>query len=326
MGPPGPLSARTSDRMSEIFDALRRSEVDRVGAEASKVTTAADLLEIAEQRVVRIGAKPGYSRESIKDAGRRTDSPDADESVRFPSLRSTAPSQSKLVCISNEGSLAAEKFRFLSVRLQHIQQRKPLRRLLITSSSAEEGKSFVAANLACALARRQEQRVLLVDGDLRRPAIAPLFGVGKVTGLTELLQGRSDIEASIYELDNLGFWLLPAGNPAEAPLELMPSRELSSLMDQLDNWFDWIVIDSPPLLPLGDTTIWMRLADGILLATRPGKTEKRHLERGLEAIEQAKLIGSVINGSSEAAHAGNYYYASHKTAPRQFSEKHKIER
>ena len=79
-------------------------------------------------------------------------------------------------------------------------------------------------------------------------------------------------------------------------------------MDQLAAWFDWIVIDSPPVLPLADTSVWMRLADGVLLATRQGITEKRQLVRGLEAVEPKKLIGALVNSSNNAA-AGDYYYS-----------------
>ena len=79
-------------------------------------------------------------------------------------------------------------------------------------------------------------------------------------------------------------------------------------MDQLTGWFDWIIIDSPPVLPLADTSVWMRLADGILIVTRQGTTEKRHLQRGLEALEPKKLIGALVNGSKNAADS-NYYYS-----------------
>ena len=79
------------------------------------------------------------------------------------------------------------------------------------------------------------------------------------------------------------------------------------MMDQLTAWFDWIIIDSPPVMPLADTSVWMRLADGILLVVRQGITEKRQLERGLEALEPKKLIGAVLNGSKRRL-AADYYY------------------
>jgi protein-tyrosine kinase len=77
-------------------------------------------------------------------------------------------------------------------------------------------------------------------------------------------------------------------------------------MEQLTEWFDWIVIDSPPVLPLADTSIWARLADGVLLVTRKDVTEKKQLQRGLETIEKSKLLGAVVNGSTDTAHSDYY--------------------
>jgi Mrp family chromosome partitioning ATPase len=103
-------------------------------------------------------------------------------------------------------------------------------------------------------------------------------------------------------------------------LELLQSGKLPALMEQLGQWFDWIVIDSPPVLPLADTSVWMRLADGVLLITRQGITEKRQLKRGLEAVEPKKLIGALLNGSTNSSDT-DYYYSppagpqQHNTSP-----------
>jgi capsular exopolysaccharide synthesis family protein len=214
--------------------------------------------------------------------------------------------QSRLVCLVDRESLAAEKFRFLGVRLRQLRQNRPLKKVLITSSIPQEGKSMVAANLACTLARRHQQKTLLLDGDLRRPALSQAFGLGKLPGLCDWLQGEPGPMRNIYRLEGPGCWFLPAGSSPKNALELMQSGRLPALMDQLAAWFDWIVIDSPPVLPLGDTSIWSRLADGVLLVTRQGATQKRQLQRGLEAIEQSKLIGALLNGSREAA-TTDYY-------------------
>jgi capsular exopolysaccharide synthesis family protein len=167
---------------------------------------------------------------------------------------------------------------------------------------------MVAANLACALAQRTEQRVLLLEGDLRRPSQSQIFGLGKNPGLNECLRGECALTASIYHLESAGFWILPAGNAPSDALELLQSGRLSELMDQVTKWFDWIVIDSPPVLPLADTSVWMRLTDGILLVTRQGTTEKRLLQKGLEALEPKKLIGAVLN-SSRSSGDRDYYYS-----------------
>src|SRR5208282_4593408 len=153
----------------------------------------------------------------------------------------------RLVLLTHTESLGAEKFRFLGVRLRQLRQSHPLKKVLITSTIAEEGKSLVAANLAATLARRQ-QKVLLLDGDLRRPVLEKQFGLAKLAGLADWLQGDRRPVTNIYHLDEPGFWFMPAGTPPVNPLELMQSGRLSELMDQLTAWFECIVIDSPPLL------------------------------------------------------------------------------
>lgn len=294
--------------MSQMFDALQRSESERSGTDRAKFSAAADLLEVAERQVVQFAAEG--DRPSNNTLPTENDRPPhkvrVDQFSQFQSVKVLVSPENKLVCVTDEESLATEKFRFLGVRLRHIQQRHPLKRVLVTSSLAEEGKSTVAANLACALAKRHEQRTLLLDGDLRRPTLAQQFGLGKIPGLSELLQGEPSPSMNIYKVEDLGFWIMPAGSPPRSPLEFMQSRKLSLLMDQLAGWFDWIVIDSPPLLPLADTSVWMRLADGVVLVTRPGRTSKRQLQRALETVEQPKLLGAVVNGSNGAT-MGDYY-------------------
>jgi capsular exopolysaccharide synthesis family protein len=241
-----------------------------------------------------------------------------DELNHFQSLRVLAPPQSRLVCLTDKESLAAEKFRFLGVRLRQLQQSRQLKKVLITSTIPQEGKTTVAANLACTLARRAQQRTLLLEGDLRRASVAQLFGLGKTSGICEWLQGERSPIASIYYLEGPGVWILPAGSTPRNPLELMQAGRLSALMDQLTAWFDWIVIDSPPVLPLADASIWMRLVDGILLVTRQGTTERKQLERGLEVLDKTKLVGTLLNSASNTIHP-DYYYYNHRPAERKKS-------
>ncbi|MGA8151657.1 MAG: CpsD/CapB family tyrosine-protein kinase [Terriglobales bacterium] len=299
--------------MSHIFDALQRAEAEQAGDPADELSLANELLRIAESR----GTIP--AAESLPDV--RTPAPPphpqtfstASPFDQFESLPVSLVPDSKLVSITEKDSLAAEKFRFLAVRLRQQQQVRPLKKVLITSTIPGEGKSTVAANLACTLARRRQQRTLLLDGDLRRPTLARLLGLGRVPGVSEALQGSTDLVGSIYRLDALGLWILPAGNAPQNPLELMQSGKLAPVMEQLTIWFDWIVIDSPPVLPLADTSVWGRLADGILLVTRQGTTEKKQLKRGLEAFESSKLLGALVNGSDSTAHS-NYYQHYNRTA------------
>jgi capsular exopolysaccharide synthesis family protein len=254
-----------------------------------------------------IGQAPLNSPMSEFEAPEFVEEQFADNDLRqFRSLPVSLPPDSKLICLTAQESFGAEKFRFLGVRLRQLQQTRPLKKLLITSTIPEEGKTTIAANLAAILARKQQPKVLLLEGDLRRPSLSTQFGLGKIPGLSEWLQGESRPIQHIYRLEGSNLWLLPAGRPPENPLELMQSGRLSALFDQLSAWFDWIIIDSPPILPLADTSVWARLADGILLVTREGITKKRMLQQGLQALEQTKLLGAVVNSSANTDHT-NYY-------------------
>ena len=284
--------------MSQIFDALHRSETDRQGMDTRRFAAATDLLEAAERNLA-LGSPKSEPTTTVEKRGLFS---------LLSSVRVVTPTGSKIVFGQVGESLAAEKFRYLSVRLRHVQQKRTLRRLLITSSMPEEGKSTVAANLACTLATKQKQNVLLLEGDIRRPTLAQQFGLQAGAGLRELLEGDPCPDMNICRLDGLGLYFLRAGKPASDPLVLLQSENLPVLMDQLSSWFDWIVIDSPPVLPLADTSVWMRLTDAILLVTRPGKTAKKQLQRSLEVLEQSKLVGALVNGSQESLSSAYYYY------------------
>jgi capsular exopolysaccharide synthesis family protein len=291
--------------MSNIFDALQRAEAESAGAGGLDLSLATELLRSAERKM-RESALVVEQQPNIDAFDANPPAPTSPNGLdSCPVLPVSIPEHSRLVSVAEEGSLGAEKFRFLGVRLRHLRQNRPLKKILITSTIPQEGKSTIAANLACTLARRKNQKTLLLEGDLRRPNIVNQFGIGKLPGLCEWLSGKTD-SVNICKLEGLELWILPAGSAPENPLELMQSGKLSLLMEQLEAWFDWIVIDSPPVLPLADTSIWSRLSDGILLVTRKGITEKQQLQRGLEAIEKSKILGALVNSSTTAAHSDYY--------------------
>jgi capsular exopolysaccharide synthesis family protein len=315
--------------MSQIFDGLQRLEAERYGTDPSALPTVTELLRVSEGRVA---SRPDKSVPSSMGGGTGTgevDSPNrlpaeavavqayhpnnnGDFFDNCPSLQVCVAPQNRLVCFIDAGEPAAEAFRLLSVRLRDIRHIRPLKTVLITSTIPQEGKSMVAANLACSLSLGTQQRVLLLEGDLRRPSLSHIFGLGKNPGLSERLQDDQPVAAYIYRLEGSNVWILPSGSAPTDAAELLRSGRLMILMDQLKGAFDWIVIDSPPILPLADTSIWMRLSDGILLITREGITEKKQLQRGLDAIEPKKLIGAVLNSSKHSSD-GYYYYATAST-------------
>jgi capsular exopolysaccharide synthesis family protein len=264
--------------MSRIFDALQRSVAEESGVEFPDFASIVErLVEVSPSSIAAESRTQDQKRESAADDARVTaaftEAGATETPLEFPSVEVSLPPVSRLVFLTEPDRLPAEKFRFLSVRLRHLRQNRPLKKILITSTIPEEGKSLVSANLAGMLARRK-QKVLLIEGDLRRPGLTQQFGLGKIAGLGEWLQNGLQTCSNVYYLCGANFWLMPAGHTPANPLELMQSGKLPQLMRQLDPSFDWIIVDSPPLLPLADTSIWARLTDGILLVAREGKTEK----------------------------------------------------
>src|ERR1041385_1665178 len=205
--------------MSRIFEALQRSESEKSGgALPLESVLATELLESVERD----------ARDPVLNVAPAAPAPIvAPELNHFQSVPVAIAPETRLISLFDKESLAAEKFRFLGVRLRQMQQTRPFKKLLITSTLPEEGKSLVAANLAATLARRKQQKVLLLEGDLRRPVLSRQFGHPHIPGATEwLYEGAGPIN-SIYYLDSPGFWFLPAGRPPENPLELMQTGKLS---------------------------------------------------------------------------------------------------
>jgi protein-tyrosine kinase len=295
--------------MSYIFEALQRAEAERSGGSLPQsADSVADLLQGVEQEIER-----SQSLSELPPAAR----PESPEAATFASAKVLTPAlaaDSRLVCLTDQGGMAAEKFRVLGLKLRHLRERRKVQRIVITSSIPEEGKSLIAANLALNQARSKVLKAVLIDGDLRRPELARRFGFHRdLAGLSEVLRGERTLPEVVYKLEGSGLWFLPAGVTPENPLELMQSGRLQQLLEQLEGFFDWIIIDTPPIRPLADTPLWMKMADGVLLVTREGVCEKKQLERAVEVIDPSTMLGVVVNSCSSNEH--KYYYSRYSSAP-----------
>jgi capsular exopolysaccharide synthesis family protein len=318
--------------MSQIFDALLRSEAERAGVGPVTQTEATELLQSVEHAAASKWASvpslaesdtavaedellfdPGMlpSHADIFTANGQSRNAAAAERTdiwsQFQSLSAALQLEGRLVSVTDKGSPTAEAFRLLGVRLRNLRQVRPLKKVLITSTVPREGKSTVAANLACTLANKNGEKVLLLEGDIRRPSLSQIFNLSKAPGICELLRGERTLQNSIYRLERAGIWIMPAGSSPATPLELLQSSKVPALMDQLASLFDWVIVDSPPVLPLADTSIWTRVVDGILLVTRQGVTEKKQLQRGLRALDSDKMIGALLNSSQDTSYSSYYY-------------------
>jgi capsular exopolysaccharide synthesis family protein len=211
----------------------------------------------------------------------------------------------KLPALFSKHAIASEQFRLLATRLQQLQQSRRFKSVLLTSALAGEGKSLVIANLAVSLAQGGQQRVLVVDADLRKPGLSPLFKLNGSIGLREWYQTNRPISEVTYRVPDVNVWVLPAGQAIVDPLELLKSSRIADVVTSLTAVFDWVLIDSPPLLPLADAEILSRLCDGTMIVVRREKSPKTALKQALERVAPSKMTGLLLN---DFPLAGNYSY------------------
>jgi len=217
----------------------------------------------------------------------------------------------RLVAAFAPQSLAAEQYRSLRTRIKAAESGRVFRSLIITSPNKGDGKSLTAANLALTMGQEFQQRVLLVDADLRRPSIHHLFGINETPGLTDVLMGGSTIENALVDIPEHHVTVLPSGLVPVHPAELLGSAGMRRVLDTLRTRYDRVILDMPPVAPLADVSIAAGMVDGILMIFRAGVTPKPAIERALAGLEVSKVLGLVLNdaGATDAKYAyGGYGY------------------
>lgn len=209
-----------------------------------------------------------------------------------------------------------EEYRTLRSRLYHMRERMTLKTLLVTSALPKEGKSFTSSNLAQVMVRQHGRRVLLIDADLRGPRLHLMLGTPSGPGLSDYLQGRND-EFSIMQrgpMENLFF--IPSGSGIEDPSELVGNGRLKMLLQRIEPLFDWVIIDSPPAVPVSDASVLAKACDGVLMVVRSNSTPSDLARRARQEFPDECLVGVVLNGANEesAPYARYYYEAYDKKA------------
>lgn len=212
----------------------------------------------------------------------------------------------RLVAALAPQSLAAEQYRSLRTRLSRSENGRAMRAIIVTSPNKGDGKTLTAANLALTMAQEFQQRVLLVDGDLRRPAIHRLFGIAETPGLSDVLMGGATLEDALVTVRDHRLTLLPSGIIPMHPAELLGSSTMRRVLDTLRTRFDRILIDMPPVAPLADVTIASAVADGVLMIVRAGVTPKPAIEHALSGLDRSKVLGLVLNDAGQASTAYRY--------------------
>jgi receptor protein-tyrosine kinase len=228
----------------------------------------------------------------------------------------------EIVMLSQKRSVCAERFRRLRTLLVN-QDDSPAQVIVVTSGMPEEGKSTVAINLALAFAAEKGERTLLIDCDLRRPAVGRWLRPEPRLGLAEVLTGQITIEHAILGLENSLLEVLPAGGPVDNPTELLSSEATGDVIEDLRKRFGRVIIDTPPIVPFTDADTVGSHTDGVVVVARANRTPRSLLREALSAITSTLVLGTVFNDvtytiADSNRYYGNYYdrYYSREEAPK----------
>ena len=206
-------------------------------------------------------------------------------------------------------SIPAESYRSLRTNIQYSSFDKEVKRILVTSSEPGEGKSTTAGNLALAFSQ-DEKKVLLIDCDLRKPSIHKKFRISNNIGLSDVVIDSSKFsKAVIHHTEYLD--VLPSGKIPPNPSELLGSKAMENLLNELQKHYDLIILDTPPVHAVTDAQILSTKVDGVVLVVRAERTKKDSVVSAKASLEKvnANILGVVLNGGERSSGKYYYYYA-----------------
>ena len=220
----------------------------------------------------------------------------------------------RVAVLSNPQSLPSEQYGILALKVRQWITQNGAQVLVVTSAASGEGKSLTAVNLSLALSRSMDGRVLLLDGDLRRPQVHESLELKTKEGFSDLLlRPEDDMNRYVSRVGNL--YVMPGGTEVANPVSLLASRRTSEVLARLRKEFRFIVVDSPPIMPVADAHIFAGLADGVVIIVRARQTRRELFQRAVESLSASNALGLVLNdvqfGDTRYAYA--YHYQQRKT-------------
>lgn len=281
--------------MSRVHDALRRA------GNTAQVSAVRSETILAEPSRVETPALEGHGLSGLLDKI---------QEVPFHPL-----ADSHLIDAARPHEVPSEEFRTLRTRLNHLQSLQPIHSIVITSPSPAEGKSFTAVNLALAESHLAGNLTLLADFDFRRPIIHNMFQVDRSPGITDYLLGRAALHEIIKKIAGTNLYIMPAGEAVLNPLELLNLREVKHLFDKLPTVFNWVILDSPPLLFAADANLLSTMCHGTMLVVRIGTTTIDSVTRAMQSLCHNNVLGIAVNGArrgelySKYTYYHSYYYS-----------------
>ena len=219
------------------------------------------------------------------------------------------PDRTKMLFFDRKNNvLGSEEFRTLRSKLEQVRVRRSLRKVLVSSAMPGEGKSFVAANLAQVIVRQAGRKALLIDADLRCSRLHDYLGAPASPGLTDYLRGSAS-EFDIIQrgpLENLYF--IAGGAQAQQPAELIGNERLRTLLDKMATAFDWVILDSPPVVPVSDAAVLADACDGVLMVVQADVTPLEMAQKARQEFHNKPLLGVVLNQVESRHSYSTYYY------------------
>jgi len=298
--------------MSKFFEALERSETEvalRAIASSPRSTedSAASPAPEAPSVEVLPAAPQGFPRPVFEAPSK---------AIHRVVGRSNRV-ETHLVSLLDPRSYEAEQYRVLRYVVETLRKGNNLQVVAVTSPGVGDGKTTTAINLAGALAQSVDARVLLVDIDIRRPAVARQLGLAtKRSLMATLLDARLTLKDTVEHLAHFNLWVAPAGGPAGAPYEVLKSPRLEALLGEARECYDYIVLDTPPCVPVPDCRVIAKYVDGFFLVVKAHRTPRGELARALDLMDPQKVAGLVFN--DDRVRRSSYYdvYAGPPRSPR----------
>jgi exopolysaccharide/PEP-CTERM locus tyrosine autokinase len=280
--------------MSKIYEALENAEREN-GAGLKKKPS----LALEPKEAMKTPLAPGPKEEkkpslALKPKEERTE---RDKVVHKPTRPDRMGSFRPLVSLFQPGSLGAEQFRRLRTHVLKLNISDPPKTIMVTSATAGEGKTFVAANLAAGIAHDLHFHALLVDCDLRNPSLSQWFGVQNGHGLSDYLVGRRQLPELLMKTEMEKLSILTGGSAQEKPAELIGSRKMEALIHELKSRYNdrYIIFDATPLLVTTEPEVLARLVDGILIVVRANVTPRETVKQAIASLDPKKILGFVLN-------------------------------
>lgn len=288
--------------MSRIHEALKKAEQEREAARAEGILSTAEI----ETPVL-----PPATRPVVAAATADADAPITLEALLARCARPTWTPEPKIAQLFNNTQVSAgsEELRTLRSRLYQIRDRQPLHTLLITSALPGEGKTFLTASLAHMIVRQHERRALIIDADLRRSQLHLALGAPATPGLTDYLMGAADELSIVQKGMGNDLFFIPGGKVTSNPAELLSNGRLKTLLERLGPLFDWILLDTPPVVPVHDASVLAGFCDGALLVVRAASTPFDLAQKARTELQDKGLLGVVLNQVEEGQTYHSYYYA-----------------